>query len=360
MCHYTFSKRSLYLRPFATSKCGRLEVRFGIAHFAHNHSYLGKMEGEESSFRDAPIIFSSPGGRSPENSHEAKAEGDADESAPLTEESKPPESSDGKEKVMAALARGHVMARKAAKKGYEKSKLFVANQYALFKQDAKRGPRALKWLSIVACVLLIPGIFVDIITMALTLSPAEVLADIYGILGCLLILAAEFSRKSNRFGIRAMLHYYIRFIEFSAGRGMMQMFVASLCVSLRNLMNLIKFIPGVALLLCGTLNIIWGTYAACKLNAMLARLHDVEGDLNAKTMTEQLDLIERKFEALDKRGDGLLTIDDLREAVAELNLLMDEIELLAVFEYLDKDRNGFISKDEFEAWWLANKGVKIL
>lgn len=322
------------------------------------------MEESKAPIRDVSISFPSPEEHIQQSPRPSKAQDEegpqGDERTPLTEESKPPDPSAGKEKMKAALARGHVMARKAAKKGYEKSKLFVANQYALFKQDARRGPRIIKWLSIVASILLIPGIFVDLVTMALTLSPAEVLADIYGILGAILILATEFARQSNRFGIRSMLHYYVRFIEFSAGRGMVQMFVASLCVSLRNLMNLLKFIPGLALLLCGVINIIWGMYAACKLNAMLARLHDVEGDLSAKTMTEQLDLIERKFEALDKRGDGLLTKDDLREAVTEMNLMMDEIELVAVFEYMDKDHDGFISKDEFETWWLANKGVKVL
>ncbi|OEH75168.1 uncharacterized protein LOC34619385 [Cyclospora cayetanensis] len=283
------------------------------------------------------------------------------EDYPPKGDSKSPEIQKDKEIMKAALARGHLMARKAARKGYEKSKLFVANQYTLFKQDAKRGPKIIRWMSIVACILLLPGIFVDLITMALTLSPAEVLTDIYGILGSVLVLAAEFSRKSTRFGVRAMLHYYVRFVEFSAGRGMVQLYVASTCVSLHNLLNLLKFLPGVALLLCGIVNIIWGTYAACKLNSMLARLRDAEGgDVGSKPMTEQLDLIERKFEAMDRRGDGLLSKDDLREAVVEMNLMMDALELDAVFEYMDKDGNGFISKDEFESWWLANKGVKVL
>ncbi|KAL8443011.1 hypothetical protein Emed_007005 [Eimeria media] len=324
------------------------------------------LDEQETPLRDVSISVSSPrGGAAAQSSQVLMAEDEEahqpnDEQAPLTEDSNPPASPDVKETMKTAVARGHLMARKAAKKGYERSKVFVANQYALFKKDAKRGPRIIKWMSVVSCVLLIPGIFVDLITMAFALSPAEVLADMYGILGAALVLAAEFSRESNRFGIRPMLHYYIRFVEFSAGRGMVQMFVASLCVSLRNLMNLLKFLPGVALLICGIVNIVWGMYAACKLNAMLARLRDAEGDANAKTLTEQLDLIERKFEAMDKRSDGLLSRDDLREAITELNLMMDEMELAAVFEYLDKDADGFISKDEFESWWLANKAVKFL
>ncbi|KAL8428036.1 hypothetical protein Efla_006942 [Eimeria flavescens] len=324
------------------------------------------MGKQRSPLRDVSISVSSPREEARQASQVLMAEENesppplAEEQAMLKEESKPSEASEVKETMKAAVARGHLMARKAAKAGYERSKVFVANQYALFKQDAKRGPRIIKWMSVVSSLLLIPGIFVDLLTMAFALSPAEVLADMYGILGATLVLAAEFSRQSNRFGIRSMLHYYIRFVEFSAGRGMVQMFVASLCVSLRNLMNLFKFLPGVVLLICGIVNIVWGMYAACKLNAMLARLRDAEGDLNGKTLREQLDLIERKFEAMDKRSDGLLSKEDLREAVAELNLLMNELELEAVFEYLDKDSDGFISKDEFESWWLANKAVKFL
>lgn len=264
-----------------------------------------------------------------------------------------------KDKVKAALARGSMVARKAARRGYEKSKRFIANQYTRLKQDARKGPRIISWASIIACLFLVPGIFLDIVTLALTLSPVEVLSGIYALLGTVLILAAEFARRSNRYGVRSMLHYYLRFVEFSAGLGTIQMFVASVCVGLRNLTNLLKFVPGIILLLCGIVNIVWGMYAACKLTAMMSRLRDSEGDINAKTMTEKLDLIERKFEALDKRGDRILTAEDLRESLGELNMMMNEDELLAVFRELDKDERGYLSKDKFEAWWLAHKGVNI-
>ena len=287
-----------------------------------------------------------------------------------------------KEKFKSALERGHWMARRVARRGYLKSKQFVAHQYTLFKQDAKRGHKIIRWLSIISCFLLIPGIFLDLLTLALTLSPAEFLANVYCLLGALLIIAAEFARQSPRFGVRSMLHYYLRFVELSAGRGVVQLFVASFCVSIRYALNLFKFIPGLILLLCGCINLIWGTYAACKLNAMLARLRDAEGadkqedeeeeglkpeedeergeKHKRKSLTEQLDLMERKFEALDRRGDGVLTKEDLKEAAAEMNLLLNEEEIETVFDSLDTDKDGKIDKDEFERWWLSNKGVKLL
>ncbi|EPR61291.1 EF hand domain-containing protein [Toxoplasma gondii TgCatPRC2] len=259
------------------------------------------------------------------------------------------------------IRRGTVHAKEVAKKGYEKSRLFIINQYTKFKEDPKRGPRFLTWVSVAACVILIPGLFFDIITLALTLSPMDVLADIYAALGCVLLISAEFSRISARFGVRSMIHFYIQFIEFTAGRGLVQMFVASLCVSVKDLLNLFKFIPGLALLLCGVLNVIWGLYAACKLNTMMAKMREYDGEeFQSKTMAEKLDLLDRKFELLNKRGDGLLTVDDLREGVKEMNLMINEVELKFIFEALDEDHDGLVSKEEFETWWLREKGPKFL
>ncbi|PFH36052.1 EF hand domain-containing protein [Besnoitia besnoiti] len=260
-----------------------------------------------------------------------------------------------------AIRRGTVHAKEVAKKGYEKSRSFIINQYSKFKEDPKRGPRFLTWVSVAACVILIPGLFFDIITLALTLSPMDVLADIYAVLGCVLVLGAEFARVSSRFGVRSMIHFYIHFIEFTAGRGIIQMFIASLCVSVKDLLNLFKFIPGLALLMCGVLNVIWGLYAACKLNTMMAKMREYDGEVfESKTMAEKLDLLDRKFEMLNKRGDGILTIDDLREGIKEMNLMMNEVELRSVFEALDKDYDGLVSKEEFETWWLREKGPKFL
>lgn len=266
-----------------------------------------------------------------------------------------------KPKAQDAIRRGTVHAREVAKKGYEKTRSFVINQYTKFKEDPKRGPRFLTWLSVTSCLLLVPALCFDIITLALTLSPMDVLADIYAILGCLLILGAEFSRVSPRFGVRSMIHFYIHFIEFTTGRGIIQMFVASLCVTSKDLLNLFKFLPGLVLLLCGVLNVIWGLYAACKLNTMMAKLREYDGEeFDSKTMAEKLDLLDRKFELLNKRGDGLLTIDDLREGIKEMNLMINEMELKTMFEALDKNRDGFVSKEEFETWWLQEKGPKVL
>eukprot|EP00070_Physeter_catodon_P015662 XP_023973806.1 uncharacterized protein LOC112063131 [Physeter catodon] len=265
------------------------------------------------------------------------------------------------ERAQQAIRTGTEHAKAVTRRGYEKSRQFVINQYTRFKQDPKRGPRVLTFVSVVSCFVLIPALAFDIITLALTLSPLDVLADIYAIVGCVLVLLAEYARISSGFGIRSVLHFYFQFIEFTAGRGVAQMYIASLCVSLKDLLNLFKFVPGLFLLLCGVLNVMWGLYAAVKLNSMMAKLKEYDDEnFESKTMVQKLDLLDRKFELLDKRGDGLLTIEDLSEGIKEMNLLLTVTELRAVFDALDTDHDGVVTKDDFEAWWLREKGPKFL
>eukprot|EP00920_Eleutheroschizon_duboscqi_P027633 GHVT01067728.1.p1 GENE.GHVT01067728.1~~GHVT01067728.1.p1 ORF type:complete len:247 (-),score=23.79 GHVT01067728.1:76-816(-) len=245
-----------------------------------------------------------------------------------------------------------------------KARAFVIREYVKAKADPKAST---KWLSMgasVCCIILIPSLVVDLVTMALTLGPMELLADVYAILGALIVLATEDACRANRFGFRPVIHYYFAFLEFRAGRGLVQIIVASYCISVRNLLFLWKFIPGVVLLAVGFVNVLWGMYAACKLNSMMARLRAAEDHFgdgeDPGRLSTKLDLLDRKFEALNKRGDGLLTKADLEEGIAELNLNMDALELDIVFSAMDKDGDGFIDKQEFEAWWVRDKGLKFL
>ncbi|KAF8820060.1 EF hand domain-containing protein [Cardiosporidium cionae] len=247
----------------------------------------------------------------------------------------------------------------------------AVSQYTKFKNDPKRGPVCLKWLSYLACAFILPAVTIDFFAKALTLSPMEALVNVYAALGVCLVFLAEIARVSTRFNIRAILHFYFGFAEFCVGLGTIQLFVASLVLSdtMLDLFALFKLIPAVVLLICGICNIIWGVYAAYKLNLFLKKLKDdsIEEGISAaipsfteKTIPEKLDLLDRKFEALNKRGDGQLTKDDLREGISELNLAIDEVELNIIFETIDVDKNGYISKQEFETWWMTEKGISFL
>ena len=58
---------------------------------------------------------------------------------------------------------------------------------------------------------------------------------------------------------------------------------------------------------------------------------------------------ESAYQTIDRRGKGLVTLDDLRDYLKGENVFPVERELQLLFERLDKDENGYITLAEFVA-----------
>lgn len=58
--------------------------------------------------------------------------------------------------------------------------------------------------------------------------------------------------------------------------------------------------------------------------------------------------IDKIFKAMDKNGDGKLSKDEIKDGYEEhFGKLMDETELMDMFDKIDVDRSGFIDYSEF-------------
>lgn len=61
--------------------------------------------------------------------------------------------------------------------------------------------------------------------------------------------------------------------------------------------------------------------------------------------------IKDVFKAIDTDGNGFLDRTEVGEIASVLGFPLSEDELSVAFDAMDKNRNGRVSLDEFEAWW---------
>ncbi|XP_071704323.1 probable calcium-binding protein CML28 [Rutidosis leptorrhynchoides] len=65
---------------------------------------------------------------------------------------------------------------------------------------------------------------------------------------------------------------------------------------------------------------------------------------------------DRIFNKFDINGDGKISSTELGDALKELGSVSEE-EVKTMMDELDTDRDGFISYDEFTAFYNANRGL---
>jgi Ca2+-binding EF-hand superfamily protein len=77
--------------------------------------------------------------------------------------------------------------------------------------------------------------------------------------------------------------------------------------------------------------------------------------------THSVELIEvaKTFDALDKSGDGIIEIAELKNVMHALGAPTTEESLQAMMELLDRNQDGHISKDEFVAFYSTNVVLEV-
>jgi len=98
----------------------------------------------------------------------------------------------------------------------------------------------------------------------------------------------------------------------------------------------------------GGLNVFIGIYSSRKL--VNCRTAMYAAGANKK---EQIENLTKQFEVISLKKDGKLRREDLGETCLELNLVLTETELSALFDALDEDHKGVIDLADFEKWWYS-------
>jgi calmodulin len=67
------------------------------------------------------------------------------------------------------------------------------------------------------------------------------------------------------------------------------------------------------------------------------------------------EVIKKVFKAFDTDNSGFIDAQELADVSKELGKVMDQAELEECLKDLDQNKDGKISLEEFQAWWLSGR-----
>jgi calmodulin len=63
--------------------------------------------------------------------------------------------------------------------------------------------------------------------------------------------------------------------------------------------------------------------------------------------------LQRSFDACDPNGDGLVDVEEFHRLLIGLDGDVSREECALDFQLVDEDEDGYITFDEFAAWWTG-------
>ncbi|CAM9662027.1 unnamed protein product [Ascophyllum nodosum] len=199
----------------------------------------------------------------------------------------------------------------------------------------RNGTLSMKIFSYIAGVLLVALGFFSFFRHFLHLRVIAAVVQVYMFIFGWAILVIEVRSKLLPPIILETIHKYFGFLTVVWGRGVFFIFVGTLALAEWKFLYILL---GIYLVGLGAGMICWGLQASRSLKGVVREMKDPA-------------VVEATFNKFDYNGNGKLEAVELGKLLESLGAEMKPAQLEAAVLLLDKDNDGYISLQEFQAWW---------
>jgi len=169
-------------------------------------------------------------------------------------------------------------------------------------------------------------------------NKGDFMADGYLIFFCLVGLLLEFPHFNATFFFS--LEYWIKCLSRAWGKGIFYLILSG--YESRH-WNFLGRIIGACMLALGLLYLLFSKFAAMKMSNIRQNFKSyLDGSWSAATVA---------FDTADENRDGKLSLIEYQKVSEELGAPMTLPEVYIFMNFMDKDKDGFVSRKEFKAWY---------
>lgn len=203
------------------------------------------------------------------------------------------------------------------------------------------GPVSIKIMSYIGgCMLIFTGFF-SFVGNFFTLHPIDAVVHLYMLIFGAVILLIESQSALVPSNILVNIHKYCAFMTMVWGRGAFMVFAGTLALAQWHFLDIII---GFYLVIVGAGMIYWGEEAYKSLDALMAEMKNPE-------------TVKAMFNKFDDDGNNVLDAKELGNLLASLGAKLRPTEVEAAVMIMDRNQDGKISLDEFQAWWSRYDAV---
>mmetsp|Transcript_18848 Transcript_18848/g.36991 ORF Transcript_18848/g.36991 Transcript_18848/m.36991 type:complete len:251 (-) Transcript_18848:298-1050(-) len=221
----------------------------------------------------------------------------------------------------------------------------VRTRLEYIKDRITKGPVPLKAICAVSCCVAIGFDAFALIADFFTIHPMQFLMTLYAATFAFLSLLLEFNHMYCG-PLKSWINVWLKLLTRVWGRGIFYVIAGGIHLSLKGFFG---YLCGSALLVSGIACLIVSRAASRKLTALHDRV--------VQSHTDDLVYVRQVFNRYDKDNSGSLSIPELAACCKELGTDFTANELVAIFEFMDKNFTGSLNYDEFEHWWTGAESV---
>ncbi|CAM9661752.1 unnamed protein product [Ascophyllum nodosum] len=208
----------------------------------------------------------------------------------------------------------------------------------------RNGSPSIKTLSYIAGGLLVTlgffSFFIDFFTLHVVGAVVQLYMFVFG----WAILVIEVRSKLLPAFILKTIRKYFAFITVVWGRGCFFIYVGTLALAE---WSTLYIWVGIYLVVLGAGMIYWGLGANSALKGLVNEMKDPI-------------FVESTFNKFDHNGNGMLEIEELGKLLESFGAELNPPQLEAAILLMDKNHDGAISLQEFQAWWDKTEIVNVV